>query len=497
MLPDRLDSLMRIRLLLAAAFAASVAAGQTYNFDSGVGNTPMAPDFGTGNPFSTVYSCAATQRIFTAAELTAAGVPAGARILSTWFLTDDSTGLSWNECSVRASLTPNSYFSTDPKFGVTEEFFLTDVHIPAPYSDVLGWNILDSDVHFYWDGTSNVCIEIACKGAAQFPGGPIPPNGPVGPVVRGTTYATPGGPGTFESVTVYGDHSAWPYCYPIYGSNVAMDMRLVFSNAPLNDDCTQAVVVGAGVFGGTIAGASTAALAHADPSIGLTKDVWYRFSIATPSDVTFYTCGGATFDSVLALYSGTCGALTFLGSNDDACTAPGDHAGFTFHAQPGVDYFVALGKAAMPAPGTGTGETFLLGVAVSPSATATAVGTGCAPGSNLVPTLSGTTPMLGEIGTISLTGGNPTSIVILLLGVPSAPTPFLDSGCSLHLNPSAITIFQLGMTDAAGAWSFSDLLPNSPALVGVTLGVQAVLYSPFAAPLISVTNGVVLQFGQV
>ena len=62
-------------------------------------------------------------------------------------------------------------------------------------------------------------------------------------------------------------------------------------------------------------------------------DLWYEFTAANTNAVRFETCG-ASYDTALEGFSGTCGALTSIDCNDDACAtqssmvltpnAPGD-----------------------------------------------------------------------------------------------------------------------------------------------------------------------------
>ena len=70
----------------------------------------------------------------------------------------------------------------------------------------------------------------------------------------------------------------------------------------------------------------------------------------------------------------------------------------------------------------------------------------------------------------------------MLLHRPTA----IGSNCYLHLDlPTAIpvAVFQ---TDAAGRWSISCPIPNTPGLVGATYAAQSALKVPVGAEL---TNG--------
>jgi hypothetical protein len=68
------------------------------------------------------------------------------------------------------------------------------------------------------------------------------------------------------------------------------------------------------------------------------NSVW--FSVAgNGNDVTIDMCAGPGYDTRLEVYTGTCGSLTCVGSNDDFC---GLQSGITFCTTPGVTYLVML-----------------------------------------------------------------------------------------------------------------------------------------------------------
>ena len=107
---------------------------------------------------------------------------------------------------------------------------------------------------------------------------------------------------------------------------------------PANDDCANATAVNFGsnaianVFATTSASGSGCG---ADAS-----DVWYTYTAAAAGDIRFETCGSG-FDTVMEVYSGSCGALVSQGCNDDACgtgsrvDVPGVSVGDTFLIQIG------------------------------------------------------------------------------------------------------------------------------------------------------------------
>src|SRR5439155_23301757 len=73
------------------------------------------------------------------------------------------------------------------------------------------------------------------------------------------------------------------------------------------------------------------------------KGVWYTFTPSASGMVTVSTCG-STFDTVLAVYTGSCGSLTPLACNDDngpACAT--SQASVSFSATSGTTYFILAG----------------------------------------------------------------------------------------------------------------------------------------------------------
>src|SRR5262249_56927427 len=85
------------------------------------------------------------------------------------------------------------------------------------------------------------------------------------------------------------------------------------SAQPANDDCSAPVVVGSLPFSDSI-DTTAATSAGSDPYHFCTsgtdsKSVWYSFTPATSGVVGIDTTG-TTFSRVLAIYTGSCGALT-------------------------------------------------------------------------------------------------------------------------------------------------------------------------------------------
>ncbi|MCB9293729.1 MAG: hypothetical protein H6559_11500 [Lewinellaceae bacterium] len=70
--------------------------------------------------------------------------------------------------------------------------------------------------------------------------------------------------------------------------------------------------------------------------------VWYR-TIGIDGDITVSTCGGSTdFDSQIGVFTGACGNLTCVGSEDNSC---GDDATVTWASTAGQNYYIVVGGA--------------------------------------------------------------------------------------------------------------------------------------------------------
>jgi hypothetical protein len=91
---------------------------------------------------------------------------------------------------------------------------------------------------------------------------------------------------------------------------------------PANDACANAIPISC-VSGGTASGTTVNATVDALPTCGTTitsPGVWYSFVAGVVPSITVSTCGGATWDTKLSVFTGNCGALVCVGGNDDACS---------------------------------------------------------------------------------------------------------------------------------------------------------------------------------
>jgi len=124
---------------------------------------------------------------------------------------------------------------------------------------------------------------------------------------------------------------------------------------PANDACVSAEpIAGLGSFTFTSVEATTDGPLHAQCNFfnqsQVWKDIWFCWTPAATGLVTIATCGGATWDTKLAVYAGCdCGATatSILGCSDDTC---GTQSRVTIAATAGQQYLVRIG-------GYGSSET--------------------------------------------------------------------------------------------------------------------------------------------
>jgi plastocyanin len=114
--------------------------------------------------------------------------------------------------------------------------------------------------------------------------------------------------------------------------------------APANDLCSGAIAMTAGtVYSINTAGATSSG--DSVPSCGSSfgKGVWYSYTPGASGTVTISTCG-SDFDTILSVYSGSCGSLVSMACNDDngpACSTP--TASLTFSGIAGTTYRILAG----------------------------------------------------------------------------------------------------------------------------------------------------------
>ena len=219
----------------------------------------------------------------------------------------------------------------------------------------------------------------------------------------------------------------------------------IFALPPTNDVCANAglpaLACGATVFGTTTGSTATGDPTAACNSLAISAaagGVFYRF-VGTGGSVTVSTCAAATdFDSQLFVFTGTCGAYTCVGSNDDqtgTCAANGatTPSAVTFASAVGTSYFIFVNGY------NGAKGNFGL--------TAT-----CAPVVPVVPTVTSFSPPSGLVGqSVSLTGTNFTTASGVTFNGTAAVSFTVNSASSISATvPVGATTGLIGVTTTSG-----------------------------------------------
>ncbi len=120
--------------------------------------------------------------------------------------------------------------------------------------------------------------------------------------------------------------------------------------APSNDECTSAITISNTI--GNIAGNNSVATnsAIAAPACGsIINDLWYSFTISSTQIVRIAANGGtAAVDPLMAIYSGTCGTLTYIICDDDG--GPGSNSLIQTTLTAGT-YFIRVGSFSLASKG--------------------------------------------------------------------------------------------------------------------------------------------------
>ncbi len=125
------------------------------------------------------------------------------------------------------------------------------------------------------------------------------------------------------------------------------------------DACTTPTVIsGTSTFPVNTTAATTgtqgqaSALCNQSGQIGIDRDVWFVWTAPSTSPFDVSACGGASFDTKIAVYVGsTCPGAVAIACNDDTC---GLQSTVTFNATVGTQYVIQFGSFPGAAGGTGT-----------------------------------------------------------------------------------------------------------------------------------------------
>jgi hypothetical protein len=269
---------------------------------------------------------------------------------------------------------------------------------------------------------------------------------------------------------------------------------------PPNDDCSGALTV----FDGLNGPYDNTFAASVMPYSSDTADLWFVYTTGVAGNLTASTCGHTAMNSTLQIYSGTCGSLTSLGYNDDAC---GSQSQLTVAVAPGTYYIRVAARAFINQPPNPPGwvytpSSFQLSITGPTGGAASHVyyGMGCTGFYGVpYPYIYGADPKFGT--TVPITTdpyfvGSPVGIVVLGISwfLPGVPLDFLGApGCQLLTDPLVLVPT---LRDPFGRFNYALYVPHDAALQNATVYAQTFVVSPGANFLeLTSTDGLGLTIG--
>lgn len=214
--------------------------------------------------------------------------------------------------------------------GTLNSASLTFVPTPSclPPSFVFSNMITSNSANFVWDAVS---------GSANYEY--VLDNDPVIPLGGGTyTTAT-----TYSSSALNSETNYYFHVRTNCGSGFSSWATATFTTPPENDDCANARNVSALPYNLTqyALGATNNAGVISTCGGGMNDGVWYTFNVGTPGDIAI-TLSVNDWDPEIAVYSGSCGALTCVGSVDSGLI--GDAETLNLTAMASGQYWVNVGN---------------------------------------------------------------------------------------------------------------------------------------------------------
>jgi hypothetical protein len=146
--------------------------------------------------------------------------------------------------------------------------------------------------------------------------------------------------------------------YVVVGGKTSSDigsfsLSLTLFTPPVNDFCSTALPL-AGAPQTSNAGATNdLESGGCTPDSGFIRGLWYTFNAGSNTRVSLSLCG-ASFDSVIGLYSGQCGSLVCVARNDDSSSCAPASELTSIVITPGTQYYVAVGARTSSDVGTFT-----------------------------------------------------------------------------------------------------------------------------------------------
>jgi len=162
--------------------------------------------------------------------------------------------------------------------------------------------------------------------------------------VCGTGSATTSG--TSVNLTGLTPNTTYTFCVrtdDCGGGGATSYQSTTFTTAPLpNDACAGAITTtcGSTVTGSTVGASSDSGQGTCGSAGTPGNGVWYKL-VGNGAQVTLNLCASA-YDTKVHVFSGSCGGLSCVGSNDDSPTCGTTRSQFVFNASVGVDYYILV-----------------------------------------------------------------------------------------------------------------------------------------------------------
>jgi len=232
--------------------------------------------------------------------------------------------------------------------------------LPAECDKGFGLSFVN-DVWFVFTGTENDILSVSTCNQASFDTRLAAYTGDCGNLTL--VACNDDGPGCagFTSLMLILTSVGEDYLIRVggFGTSGTGTLSLFYGDEPglANDNCEDAIVIGDGVTAFTTVGATTDGPPlppECDKGFGLSfvNDVWFSYTASCDGLITASTCDSASFDTRLAAYTGSCGALTLVACNDDGPGCSGFTSIMEWEGTCGVEYLIRVGGFAS----SGTGQ---------------------------------------------------------------------------------------------------------------------------------------------
>src|SRR5262249_4851345 len=134
-----------------------------------------------------------------------------------------------------------------------------------------------------------------------------------------------------------------------YGYGIPNAYASLLGISPGNDSCSGAAFIGQGATTFSTVNASTdgPSLSFCGGASNIYNDLWYLYTPYCDGTLNLDTCTNAPdvmFDTVLAVYTGTCGGLNQIACNDDTICGGGFRQSYlSISVSAGVHYLIRVG----------------------------------------------------------------------------------------------------------------------------------------------------------